>query len=140
MLRLFGAKIGRGGKIYPSADIMFPWNLEIGDHAVISWKVIIYNLGKITIGPNTIISQYVHLCAGNHDYKSQDFRLLKTPIVIGKNVWIAADAFVGPGVVVGDNAVVYARSVVVKDVPENTVVGGHPAVVVGSKLKDEFRG
>ncbi len=131
LLRIFGARIGRGVRIYPSADIMFPWNLEIGDQTVISWKVILYNLGKITIGSSTIISQYVHLCAGNHDYRSPDFKLLKTPIVIGSKVWIAADAFIGPGVSVGDNAVVYARAVVVKDVPENAVVAGHPAGVVG---------
>jgi putative colanic acid biosynthesis acetyltransferase WcaF len=135
LLRIFGARIGRGVKIYPSAEIMFPWNLEIGDHTVISWKVIVYNLGRITIGSGTIISQYVHLCAGNHDFKSPEFKLLKTPIVIGSHVWIAADAFVGPGVVVGNNAVVYARSVVVKDVQESAIVAGHPAVVLEHKVE-----
>ena len=126
-MRLFGAQIGKRVKIYPSADIMFPWNLEIGEGTVISWKVIVYNLGKITIGHDTIISQYVHICAGNHDFKSPDFTLLKTPVTIGNHVWIAADAFIAPGVNIGDHSVIYARSVVVKNIPDNTVAAGHPA-------------
>jgi putative colanic acid biosynthesis acetyltransferase WcaF len=130
ILRIFGAKIGKDVKIYPSANIMFPWNLEIGDRTVIAWEVIIYNLGKITIGQDTIISQYTHLCAGNHDYNSTDFKLLKTPITIGDNVWIAADVFVGPGVNVGNHSIIYARSVVVKNIPANSIVTGHPADVI----------
>jgi putative colanic acid biosynthesis acetyltransferase WcaF len=130
ILSIFGARIGKSVKIYPSADIMFPWNLEIGDRSVISWKVIIYNLGKISIGEDTVISQYAHLCAGNHDYKSPDFKLLKTPIIVGSRVWIAADAFIGPGVKVGDRSVIYARAVVVNDVEEATVMGGNPARVI----------
>lgn len=135
ILRIFGAKIGKGVKIYPSADIMFPWNLEIGDRTVISWGVILYDLGKISIGSDTVISQYAHICAGNHDYQSPDFKLLKTPVNIGNKVWIAADAFIAPGVNVGNNSVVYARSVVVKDVEADTIVGGNPAKVLRNEKK-----
>jgi putative colanic acid biosynthesis acetyltransferase WcaF len=130
LLRLFGACIGKDVKIYPSASITFPWNLEIGDQAVISWGVKLYNLGRVTIGRDTIVSQYTHICAGNHDYTTPDFKLLKTPITVGNHVWIAADVFVGPGVRVGDNSVVLARSVLVKDVEPRTVVAGHPAKAV----------
>ncbi len=127
LLRLFGAKIGKGVKIYPSARIMFPWNLEIGDHTLISWDVKIYNLGKISIGSYTIVSQYAHLCAGTHDYESDNFELMKLPVTIGDNVWIAADAFIAANTRIGNNSVVGARSVVVKDVPPDTIVAGNPA-------------
>lgn len=130
ILRLMGARIGRGVKIYPSAKIMFPWLLQIGDNSTISWDVNVYNLGFSKIGSNTMVSQYSHLCGGTHDYLSKDFDLLRTGFTIGNNVWIAADAFVGPGVTVGDGAVVGARAVVLKGVPANTLVAGNPAKVV----------
>jgi putative colanic acid biosynthesis acetyltransferase WcaF len=134
LLRLFGASIGEGVKIYPSADIMFPWNFSIGDHSVVSWKVVVYNLGHISIGSNTIISQYAHLCAGTHDYQSRSFDLIKSTIIIGNGVWISADAFIGPDVEVSDQAVVAARAVVVKDVGQGEIVAGNPARVVKRRI------
>jgi putative colanic acid biosynthesis acetyltransferase WcaF len=122
-----GAKIGKGVKIYPSARIMYPWLLQIGDQTTISWQVKVYNLGFSTIGSYTMISQYSHLCGGTHDYKSKEFDLLRTGFHIGNHVWIATDAFIGPGVTVSDGAVVAARAVVVRDVKAGTVVGGNPA-------------
>jgi putative colanic acid biosynthesis acetyltransferase WcaF len=127
VLRIMGAKIGKGVQVFPSVRIMFPWNLEIGDRSVLSWDVKVYNLGKIMIGKNTVISQYSHLCGATHDYESRTFMLLAPGLVIGDNVWIAADAFIGPGIKVNNGAVVAARAVVVKDVPSLTVVAGNPA-------------
>lgn len=136
ILRLMGATIGRGVKIFPSARIMFPWNLFIGDRTVISWNVKVYNLGKITIGADTVISQYAHLCGGSHDYLSNEFTLLKTGLTIGNHVWIAADAFIGPGVTIHDGALISARAVVVKDVLGKQVVVGNPASVIKTLEKN----
>lgn len=130
VLRIMGAKIGRNVQIFPSARITFPWLLEIGDRSVISWNVRVYNLGKITIGSDTVISQYTHLCGGTHDYQGESFTLLRKNIFVGSHVWIGADAFIGPGVIVNDGAVVAARAVVVKNIDSLTVVGGNPAKVV----------
>ena len=132
ILRLMGAKIGKGVKIYPSARIMYPWLLEIGNHTTISWDVKIYNLGQTKIGSNTMISQYAHLCGGTHDHTSGNFELLRTGLIIGNNVWIAADAFIGPGVTVNDGSIVAARAVVTKDVETGIIVGGNPAKEIGS--------
>lgn len=130
MLRRFGAKVGANVNIYPSATIYYPWNLEIGDGSAIGEWALIYNLGKVTIGSRTTVSQRVHLCAGTHDYLKPDMPLIKPPIVIGDEVWVCADAFVGPNVRVGDRAIVGAASVVMKNVPASEIVAGNPAAFI----------
>jgi putative colanic acid biosynthesis acetyltransferase WcaF len=130
VLKMFGASVGRNVQIFPSARITFPWLLTVEDDVVISWNVKVYNLGAIRIGAGTIVSQYAHLCGGTHDFSTQEFTLLRTGLTIGKNVWIAADAFIGPGVSIGDNVVVGARAVVLKDVEADTIVAGNPAKVI----------
>jgi putative colanic acid biosynthesis acetyltransferase WcaF len=130
LLRLFGASVGRQVHVYPSTHIYFPWNLEIGDWSSIGEWALIYNLGKVTIGARTTLSQRVHVCAGTHDYQTAAMVLLKPPVHVGDAVWICADAFIGPGVVIGDGGVVGARSVVVKEVPAWMVVAGNPARVI----------
>ena len=129
-LRIFGARMSPTSGTKASTRIHHPWLLEVGDHTMLSENVTVYNLGPVTIGSNTVISQNVHLCAGTHDYSKPDLPLLRPPITIGSGVWICADAFVGPGVTVGDDAVVAARAVVVKDIPPGMVVGGNPARVI----------
>jgi putative colanic acid biosynthesis acetyltransferase WcaF len=135
ILRMMGARIGRQVQVFPSADIMYPWLLEVGDRSVISWGVKVYNLGKITIGSDTVISQYAHLCGGTHEYAGEHFTLLRTGITVGSNVWIGADAFIGPSVTVNNGSVVAARAVVVKNVDSLTVVGGNPARVIKTLKK-----
>ncbi len=130
LLRCFGAKIGRNVNIASSASIYFPWNLEIGDWSSIGEEARIYNLGKITIGTQSTISQGAHLCAGTHDFSDPATPLLTPPIKVEGQVWICADAFVGPGITIGEGAVVGARSVAVKDVKPWSVVAGNPARLI----------
>jgi len=127
LLRRFGAKIGRSVHVYPSAIIYFPWNLEAADETAIGEQVFIYNLGRVTLGSRVTISHRAHLCAGTHDHTKPDFPLLRPPIVIESGAWICADAFVGPGVTVGEGAIVGARAVAVKDVKPGSIVVGNPA-------------
>src|SRR6516162_10860652 len=127
LLRCFGAKIGRSVHVYPSATIYFPWNLEAGDESAIGEQAFIYNLGRVTLGPRVTISHRAHLCAGTHDYTKPDFPLLRLPIIIGSDAWICADAFVGPGVTIGEGAIVGARAVAMKDVGARSIVVGNPA-------------
>ena len=133
ILRMMGAKIGKKVRIYPTANITFPWFFEVKDRTVISWGVKIYNLGRISIGEKTVISQFAHLCGGTHDLKNPGFKLLRTEIEIGNSVWIAADAFIGPNVHIGDNAVIGARAVVMKNVDAGNIVAGNPARSVGMR-------
>jgi acetyltransferase-like isoleucine patch superfamily enzyme/glycosyltransferase involved in cell wall biosynthesis len=134
LLRLYGAKLGPTVRIRPTAIIEVPWNLELENDVIIGDYAILYSLGKITIRRGTVVSQYAHLCAGTHDYTSRKFPLLRPPIVIGQDVWVAADAFVGPGVTVGDRAVVGARATVMRDVPADQVVVGPIAVPLKTRV------
>jgi len=133
VLRLFGAEIGRDVRIHPSARIAVPWNLRIGDEATIGDQAILYALGPITIGSRATISQNAHLCAGTHDYRRSDMPLLKTPITVGEGAWVCADAFVGPGVIVGAFSIVGARAVVLKSIPDGVIVGGNPARILRNR-------
>jgi putative colanic acid biosynthesis acetyltransferase WcaF len=127
LLKLCGAKIQWTSHVYASTKIWAPWNLELGEYSTLGPYVDCYNQGKITIGANTVISQKTYLCASTHDYTKSDFPLLLRPITIGNGVWISADAFIGPGVIISDKAIVAARSVVVKSIDESNICGGNPA-------------
>ncbi|MDF7826692.1 hypothetical protein P4B35_21865 [Pontiellaceae bacterium B12227] len=133
LLRCFGARIGRKVNIAHSASIYFPWNLEIGDWSAIGEGTRIYNLGKISIGARATISQGAHLCAGTHEFSAPATPLLTPPIRVDGQAWICADAFVGPGVTVGEGAVVGARAVVVKDVDPWAIVAGNPAKFIKTR-------
>lgn len=111
-----------------------PWNLEIGDWSAIGEHALIYNLGKISIGEAATISHRAHLCAGTHDYTDPAMPLLKPPIHIDDQAWVCTDSYVGPGVNVGEGAVVGARAVLVKDVEPWAIVAGNPARPIGKRL------
>ena len=130
LLRAFGASIGKGAHIHPSVKIAIPWNLELGSQAAVGEFAIIYNLGVTRIGPDATVSQGVHLCAGTHDYRLSHMPLIKSPISVGKGAWLCAEAFIGPGVSIGNYAIVGARGVVMKDVADWQIVAGNPAIVI----------
>ena len=138
LLRLFGAKIGRGAHPYPSADIWAPWNLEMGDYSCLSEEVDCYSVGQIRLGSHATVSQYSFLCTASHDYTLQNMPLTSSPIVIERGAWVAADVFVGPGVTVGEGSVVGARSTVMRDVMPWVVVCGNPARVIRSRTLNDI--
>lgn len=127
LLRAFGARLGRNVRVRRTVRVEIPWNLDLADDVSIGDGVILYALGPITIGARSFVSQYAHLCAGTHDYTRRDYPLLRPPIRIGADCWVAADAFVGPGVTIGDRTVVGARSCVFKDLPPDVIAVGNPA-------------
>jgi putative colanic acid biosynthesis acetyltransferase WcaF len=133
LLRLFGARIGRHVHIHPSVRIAIPWNLDIGDFTSIGDRVLLYNLGMLSIGARATVSHGAHLCGGTHDYRDARFPLIKSPIHVGEGAWVCADAFVGPGVTVGSHAIVAARAVVMGDVAPRTIVAGNPAKPIGAR-------
>jgi putative colanic acid biosynthesis acetyltransferase WcaF len=134
LLRAFGAEIGRGAHVYPGARVWAPWNLVVGEETGVADGVILYSQGLITLGRRVVISQGSHLCAGTHDYEKAGFPLITKPIVVSDHAWIAAEAFVHPGVTISEGAVIGARSVVTKDMPAWTVCAGHPCKPIKERL------
>lgn len=138
LLHLFGAKIADTACVHASATIFMPWNLEMKDYACIGPCVDCYNAAPIIIGSNAVISQRAYLCTASHDITLPTHPQIEKPIIIEDKVWVAAEAFVGPGVTVGEGAVVGARACVFKDVEPWTVVGGNPAKFIKKRIiKDE---
>ena len=92
-------------------------DVEIGAHSSVGDHTILFCLGPISIGERCTISQYAHLCSGTHDYTSRSMDLVTRPIIVEDDAWIAADVFVGPGVTIGRDSVVGARSTVFHSLP-----------------------
>lgn len=133
VLRLFGARLAANARVHASARIWYPPHLSLGEHTLIGPRVQLYNQGRITIGARTVVSQGAHLCASSHDIGDPRFQLIVRPIVVGDGCWIAAEAFVGPGVAVGDGAVLGARAALFEDARAMAVYRGNPAVFVKAR-------
>ena len=126
LLRLFGAKIGKHVVIRPSARFTYPWKVEIGDYSWVGEDVTFYSLAPIRLGQHCVVSQKSYLCTGSHDLSDSSFALVTAPIVIENGAWVATDCFVAPGVRIGANAVIGARSSVFKDMPAQQICMGTP--------------
>jgi putative colanic acid biosynthesis acetyltransferase WcaF len=129
-LRLFGAQIESPALVMDGVLVWHPWSLTLKRYCTVGRGVEVYNFAHITIGEQATVSQGTYLCSASHDFEDPTMPLVFRPIVIGAQSWVAANCFVGPGVSVGEGAVVGAHSVVVKDVPAWTVVAGNPARVI----------
>lgn len=133
LLRCFGADVGVGAHPYPKARIWAPWNLTMEAHSCLADHVDCYCVARISLGCHATVSQYSYLCAASHDYRDRNLPLVAAPIVIEAEAWLAADVFVGPGVRIGEGAVVGARSTVMHDVAPWSVVAGAGAAVLGNR-------
>jgi putative colanic acid biosynthesis acetyltransferase WcaF len=127
LLRLFGARVGRGVVIKPRVRVKFPWRLCIGDHSWIGEDAWLDNLAEIRIGSHCCLSQGVYLCTGNHRWDADDFRLETRPIHVEDHCWIGAQARVGPGVTCRAGAVLTFGSLALADLEAWSVYSGMPA-------------
>ena len=128
LLRLFGAKAARMSDVRGSARVWYPPNLVLEEHALLASGVICYNMAAVVVGARALVSQDAYLCGGSHDIDDPHFQLVTRPIRVEPYAWVASQAFVGPGVTVGEGAVLAARAVAVRDLEPWTVYVGNPAV------------
>ena len=129
-LRLWGARIGAGCRIYPGAIIWAPWNLECAENACVASGAELHNPAPIRLGARTVVSQGAFICTASHDYTKASFPLVARAITVGADAWIGARAIVLPGCEIGEGSVIGAGSVVTRATPAWSVCAGNPCRVV----------
>jgi len=134
LLRLFGAKIGKGCKVQSTVRIWAPWNLLMGNYACLASQVDCYNVSQVSLGDYSTVSQRSFICTAGHDISSLARPLTHSPVTINSHAWVCAEAYIGPGVVVEEGAVVAARAVATKLVPRWSVVAGAPAKEISKRV------
>lgn len=130
LLRLFGAKVGKGVHIKPGVNIKYPWFLEIGNNVWIGENVWIDNLTNVILENNVCISQGALLLCGNHNYKKQTFDLIVGEINLKEGSWVGAKAIVCPGVTLNSHAILSVGSVATKTLEAYAIYQGNPAIKV----------
>jgi putative colanic acid biosynthesis acetyltransferase WcaF len=130
LLRLFGAKIGRGVMIKPGINIKYPWHLSVGDYVWIGENVWIDNLVRVSIGNHVCISQGAFILTGNHDYHKRTFDLIVKSIIIEEGVWVGAKSIICPGVICRTHSVLTVGSIATKELPPYSICSGNPASIV----------
>lgn len=134
LLKLFGAKIGKGIVLKNNVTIKFPWKLTIGDDVWIGENVWIDNIDNITIANNVCISQGALLLTGNHDYKKSSFDYRNSPIIIEDGVWIGAKSVVCPGVTAHSHSILTVGSIAISDMKPYTIYQGNPALPIRERI------
>lgn len=137
ILRLAGAKIGKGSSIHLGCRFFSLKNIRIGEDSIIGEGIFMDGRAPVKIGNHVDIASQVMIYNSEHDINSEDFYAKESPVEIGDYVFIGPRAIILPGVGIGKGAVVGAGAVVTHDVLEFDIVGGVPAEKIGErKLKD----
>jgi len=116
----------------------YGYNIELGENFFANFNCVILDAAKVTFGDNVFVGPNCAFYTAIHPIDPKERAAgIETakPIRVGNNVWFGGNATVLPGVTIGDNCVIGAGSVVVKDIPDNSVAVGNPCRVVRS-IKD----
>ena len=118
------------------------YKIRLGNNIQLNDYVHIAAIDSIEIGDNTLIASHVYISDNSHGfYKGKEYDstpevpplrrpYFTSPVIIGKNVWIGEGVIIMPGVQIGDGAVIGAHSIVIKNIPENSIAVGTPARVI----------
>ena len=135
LLRVFGAKIGKGVNIKPRVNIHFPWKLIVGNDVWIGEEAFLLNFEQMCIGHDVCISQRAFLCGGNHDFRVPEMPYRNGPITLEDGSWVGASVFISPGVTVGIDTVITAGSIVTGNLAPNGIYKGNPAAYIKQRWK-----
>lgn len=140
-LKVFGAHLYGKPFVHQRARIQIPWNLTMYNHACLGDRTNAYTLDMITIHEHATVAQEAYLCTGSHAFDQKAKNLITSPIIIGAHAFIGARAFILPGVIIGDYAIIGACSVVTKSIPSKFIVKGNPAKAYSTEItKEDIKG
>lgn len=134
LLKLFGAKVGKGVVIKPSVNIKYPWRITIGNNVWIGEKVWIDNLGQIIIADNCVLSQGCMLLSGSHDFTKTTFNVMVDKIILEEGVWIGARSIVFMGVTCKSHSILGVNSTALKDLEPYSIYYGNPAIKISERI------
>jgi len=131
---LIGQKVDDSFLLIPPFYTTGGLDISVGRNVFVNQNCTFYDLGGLDIADDVMIGPNVSIITSGHPLEPSQRRacVVAKPIVIERNVWVAADVTIIGGVTIGHDSVVAAGSVVTKDVPPNTLVGGNPARVIRS--------
>ncbi len=135
LLRLFGAKLAPGCKVYPGARIWAPWLLTCESYVSFADGAEIYNPAPMFFGSHAIVSQGAYVCGATHDLDDPAFPLLAYSMSFGPYSWVCARAVVGPGVDLAEGAVLGLASVATRSLDAWTIYAGSPAVAIRERRR-----
>lgn len=133
MLKKILGKTGENMCIEPSFWCDYGYNIEIGENFYSNHNLVILDCAKVSFGNNVFIGPNCSFYTANHpiDVKQRNEGLESAhPIKVGDNVWFGGNVVVLPGIIIGNNSVIGAGSVVTKDIPDNVVAVGNPCRVI----------
>lgn len=136
---LLGATIDPTARIGPGVVMRDPTAVSVGAGSALDGRIVIDSWAPVTIGARCLINDEVQLLTGSHDVNHPDFVGQVRPITIGDYAWLPKSIIVLPGVTIGEAAVVQTGSVVTRDVPRRAIVGGNPAIEIGTRADTAFR-
>ena len=139
--RLSGKPVDPSFRIFPPFYTDFGKNIHVGKNVFINACCHFQDQGGITLGDDCLIGHNVVFATLNHFIEpTERASMHPAPIVLGKKVWVGSNSTILQGVTIGDNSIIAAGSVVTKDVPANTIVGGVPARILRNLDVKEIEG
>jgi maltose O-acetyltransferase len=131
-------EVGDGARISHRVTIKGETNISIGKNVHVTNNCILDGRGGLSIGDDTMVGFETLIVTGTHNYEQADILIrmqgaYRSPVAIGKDVWLGARTIILPGVTIGDGAVVAAGAVVTRDIPPYAIAGGVPARVIGKR-------
>lgn len=131
MSTITGQPVHASFRLFPPFYTDFGKNIRFGKNVFVNFCCCFQDQGGIRTGDNVLIGHRVTIATINHGFLPEERHIHNiAPVIIGNDVWIGAAATILPGVHIGDGAIIAAGSVVKKDVPCRTIVGGVPARVI----------